>query len=368
MENKLIHNSLSRLEGLRGMAAIYVLIHHARLLLTQPYTEGYLKHPEQYSSFDKIFVYGSAVFKFGHEAVILFFVLSGFVIHLKQAKQISTASNSFNLADYLQKRALRIYPTLLFSLLLTYLLDLLWGEISKTYALENYTFGSFISNLVLIPQSAAWGNNYPIWSLKHEWFFYLIYPLLLFLTQKKVIYSFATCVVMLIWYIFKQDIPLVGMAAYTLTIWWMGVFTAETFYGRYKLTLKHLVFLVPGSTILLFTKLNQNLVGHDIIVGLLMTGVLAYILFSNSQIVQYICDKFLFFGTFSYSIYLLHFPLMEFLKRLILLYSAKHALPFHFGFVIAGSVLSLLIIYVLYTATEKPSQRLKAAIFKTEIN
>jgi peptidoglycan/LPS O-acetylase OafA/YrhL len=53
-------NSLHQLDSLRGFAAAYVVVHHAHLA------------PQS--------AFGNLLF-FGQEAVILFFLLSGFVIH-----------------------------------------------------------------------------------------------------------------------------------------------------------------------------------------------------------------------------------------------------------------------------------------------
>ena len=74
------------LHGIRGLAALYVVVGHARWLLWEGYSGGYIKHPEKYTFFEKIQVYFFTSFKFGHEVVLLFFVLSGFVIHLSSNK------------------------------------------------------------------------------------------------------------------------------------------------------------------------------------------------------------------------------------------------------------------------------------------
>ena len=64
------YNSLQILDSLRGVTALYVLVHHARLLFTQPYYEGYMLYKDQYNLVDQILVYGLSIFKYGHEAVI----------------------------------------------------------------------------------------------------------------------------------------------------------------------------------------------------------------------------------------------------------------------------------------------------------
>ena len=77
------------LDSLRGFAAIYVMVGHARALLWEGYSDGYLKHPEDYSLSGKLIVYLLGAFNHGHEAVMLFFVLSGFLIHLNNGRRLT---------------------------------------------------------------------------------------------------------------------------------------------------------------------------------------------------------------------------------------------------------------------------------------
>lgn len=162
--------NLKALDGIRGLSALYILIHHSRLALTMSYQNGLNLHPEKYEWYDKFMVYFFGLFKFGHEAVIVFFVLSGFLIHLRQAKP-DFNFDEFRIRYYLKKRIIRIYPTLLTSFLLCLILDYifyLYTGNSFVSIFSKYDLYAFISNLFLIPNSYAWGNNFPIWSLKHE--------------------------------------------------------------------------------------------------------------------------------------------------------------------------------------------------------
>ena len=80
------------LDGLRGLAAFYVMVEHARWLLWEGFTEGYRTHPVHYSLIGKCLVFGLSTFRWGHEAVIFFSVLSGFVIHLRYAAGLKNDS------------------------------------------------------------------------------------------------------------------------------------------------------------------------------------------------------------------------------------------------------------------------------------
>lgn len=119
-----MREELKALDGLRGLAAFYVLIHDAGLGLTQSYQHGFAIHPEKYEWYDRLVVYVFACFKYGHEAVIIFFILSGFLIHLKQARPEFTFNN-FDIRTCFQKRFFRIYPTLIISIILCMTCDLL---------------------------------------------------------------------------------------------------------------------------------------------------------------------------------------------------------------------------------------------------
>ncbi|RYG06835.1 MAG: acyltransferase, partial [Chitinophagaceae bacterium] len=229
---------LKTLEGIRGLAAMYVLIHHARLALTQSYKTGYVQQPELYTWYNKVAVHILALFKFGNEAVLIFFVLSGFVIHLKHATP-SYNYRYFSWKDFLKKRIIRIYPTLIASLLLCILIDFLihlFYGISIQQLFSKYTIASLTFNLLLIPDSEAWGVNAPIWSLKHEWFFYLTYPVLLCLSSLKKYYSLFLVITLAISYFAGLKIPFIGAAAYTISIWFLGCILAETYQMGYRIS------------------------------------------------------------------------------------------------------------------------------------
>jgi peptidoglycan/LPS O-acetylase OafA/YrhL len=78
------------LDGLlRGLADLYVMIGNAGWLFWEDCIEGYLKHTLEYNWIDKKLMYFLSIFKFEHESVFLFFVLSGFVIHKGYVKKIN---------------------------------------------------------------------------------------------------------------------------------------------------------------------------------------------------------------------------------------------------------------------------------------
>ena len=91
------------IEAIRGFAAIYVVLDHI-IFLYQPY----IFCPE-YKHIMK------ALFGLGHPAVLLFFIVSGFSIHYSSS---NLAHNRKSICEYFYKRIRRIYPLFVFSLLL----------------------------------------------------------------------------------------------------------------------------------------------------------------------------------------------------------------------------------------------------------
>src|SRR5260221_7151810 len=81
------------LDGLRALAAFYVLVHHALWLARSTPATG---------TWAKVLAVLSLAFKHGHAAVIFFFVLSGFVIHLRYAKHLEAdpLGARFNWLDF----------------------------------------------------------------------------------------------------------------------------------------------------------------------------------------------------------------------------------------------------------------------------
>ena len=111
------------------------------------------------------------------EAVVIFFVLSGFVIaHATEGRRVSAT-------DYAVARLARIYSVALPALLATFLLDgigrAIRPEIYQPLALLPY-LGAFLFVNQLWYLDTGVGSNAPYWSLNYEVWYYLLFALLTF--------------------------------------------------------------------------------------------------------------------------------------------------------------------------------------------
>ncbi len=145
---------LEQLDGLRGICALVVLVHH---MLSLP-------HPSIYPIADPKLVEQilDILGSLGLVAVIIFFVLSGFVIGYTTPGQYSGEEAK----KYLLKRLIRLYPIYLFALLLSFFFSANLPSIKDIFGVIFFTQGWFIPQI---------NNNEPLWTLHYEFMFYLLF-------------------------------------------------------------------------------------------------------------------------------------------------------------------------------------------------
>ena len=146
------------LTGLRGLAALYVVLFHCNV--AYPFPSGlipFMRH--------------------GYIAVDLFFILSGFVMAMTAAPLFENGFTLANFKRFLSLRLARIYPLFaLTTLLMAALMVTALRTTTDTVELGRQLF----FNLTL---THAWGLAKPIvppsWSIGTEWVAYLLFPLTL---------------------------------------------------------------------------------------------------------------------------------------------------------------------------------------------
>ncbi|MDR5774473.1 MULTISPECIES: acyltransferase [unclassified Caballeronia] len=155
------NNRYEALDGLRGVAALAVMISH----LSQ-----------------------EMLFRNAYEAVDLFFVLSGFVIAHSYGARLQ---NGMTNAEYIKRRIIRLYPMLIFSLLIGLPVFIEAGR----EGLTNFSSGNIISstlyNSFLAPYIGELGgpifpSNPPAWSLFFEMVASLSFVLIVRLQMRSI--------------------------------------------------------------------------------------------------------------------------------------------------------------------------------------
>ncbi|WP_211763113.1 acyltransferase family protein [Kutzneria sp. CA-103260] len=171
------------LDGLRGLAALFVVLHHSYLMAFPGFP---VTHAPAWTGF----------LLYGHFAVVVFIVLSGFSL------AVSPARNGWRLdskAKFARRRAWRIlppyWPALLFSLLIAWTLVPQPGEgvpTGKTVVV----YGLLVQDVFGSPSP-----NGAFWSIAVEAQLYFVFPLLLLTLRRfgaAVMLGAATGIVVLI--------------------------------------------------------------------------------------------------------------------------------------------------------------------------
>ncbi|MEV5040312.1 acyltransferase family protein [Microbacterium sp. LMI1x-1-1.1] len=159
-ERKLSPRVRAGLDVARAAAAVYVVLHHA------------------------IHVGGpvGVLFSFGQEAVLVFFLLSGFVIFANERDR------SVRPGGYFLRRLRRIYPPMVFAMLVS---TALWavGLITATPTLTSAIGTLFavqdISFLKPGVITDPYLGNSPLWSLSYEIAFYAAFPLVMIMWRRS---------------------------------------------------------------------------------------------------------------------------------------------------------------------------------------
>lgn len=160
-------DSLQAFSGIRGFACLCVILFH----LTDPPTI------KNYPFLDQIsFIRNLAFIEHGHRWVILFFVLSGFVLTLKYLKGFEK--------NYLRNRIIRIFPLHWFLIILFLFRR---SQDSNRFSDDSLLHQMFLTQSWFHDYRLTW--NYPAWTLSSEWFLYLFFFFILTSFRKKIINS-----------------------------------------------------------------------------------------------------------------------------------------------------------------------------------
>jgi peptidoglycan/LPS O-acetylase OafA/YrhL len=229
------------IEAIRGMAAIYVMLGHL-VLLYKPY--------QFFPGYEFVI---KTIFGFGHQAVLLFFIVSGF--------SITYSSPNFNenqkieLREYYFKRFRRIYPLFFISLIIS-VITLLITE--NSFELRRIILSFvFLTDISKGSISNPISTNFPIWSLSYEVIYYILFPTLYYLITrfgKKRTFIIVLAVSIIAGSLNLLTVPnhLFNVFQYSW-VWLAGSYLAAAYRKRTQLVIKNLNGLVIFSVAFMLT-------------------------------------------------------------------------------------------------------------------
>jgi len=365
------------LDALRGFAAFCVLLNHWRDALFVDYEAIARHHPLTGAAY--------LVAGLGHQAVVVFFVLSGFLVGGSVLRSVRTGNWSWR--AYLLARLSRLYVVLLPALLLGGSLDWLGMHMPGTEAVysghsgmhalmvnvhstltwpilaEN---GLFLQTIALPVISRypvpTFGSNGALWSLSYEFWYYLAFPFLVFLMagSRSSKMRFLSCLVLVAWgWFVGSQIVLLGAT------WLMGALI--TFLPAFPLRRKWTRGLAIVLALALFGAglVQGKLLGtlaSDLVLGLAVTLMIWVTLHCATMplptVYVHVAHRA---AHSSYTLYLVHLPMLIFLKASLHL---PRAYPGWHVYVAGAAVLMAVVLYaqLIYEAFEKNTDRVRGWI------
>lgn len=362
------------LDGMRGTAALYVVFYHALMAGIYP-SNGSWFPPE----FPRWMVTAAQPLRYGHFAVVVFIALSGYCLTLPVARKTAPYVAK-DLWHFFLRRARRILPPYYAALALVILIDTSVPEIGHAHdwfwkiTMPATSAPMLLSHLFLVHNlNPEWfsGIDYPTWSVATEWQIYGLFAAVLLPLWRRV-GPYVTLILALAF----------GLIIHRLFDWrfdgacpqFVGVFTlgmAAAFWTQlppswFLRTPWNAISVISTGIVIAMVVLRpiwwrQHTFLVDPLIGV---AAVSLIILCRKNIEQVPAQpSFLLtllqsswavrLGAFSYSLYLMHAPVLGVLQ--LWLRHMNYPVALQFGVLLfIGTPLSLVVSYVFHIAFERP--------------
>lgn len=337
------------LDGFRGLAILGVVIFHTTILrATAPIDDWY--------------------FKFGRSlwiGVDLFFVLSGFLI---TGILYGSKSGKNYFRNFYARRTLRIFP--LYLLVVSVSVFLLPGVTHHFPALgdKQWWYWTYMSNFLVVQEGFRHLVLGPTWSLAIEEQFYIVWPFLVYFLSRKTV--MRLCLLMIVaacgirwWLLFSGEnvINHVYVATYTrMDALAVGALLAlaargpDGIRGLFPWIWVPFLLCLPAAFHFLieghFNKKLPEMIKYGYSLAAVLFGSSLVIALSRPEfgLVHWLLTRktLLFYGKYSYAIYLFNRPLVDLLEEH---WFAPNHLPRLYGSSIPGQVAFTLAVLAIST-------------------
>jgi peptidoglycan/LPS O-acetylase OafA/YrhL len=299
---------IKALDGLRGVAALLVMLSHFNLVVPR-------------------FLHGAA-HESGHAGVMIFFILSGFLMGLLY---LAEPPNSRAVAQFLVRRGARVIPLYLAVILACLVVATIASDRAWVYRLDGWE--TLLSHLLLIRGDGVF------WTVPVEIQFYLLVPLIWLAFARApratiigLIVAIAAIYLARLAYV-PPDKSIVGRLMVGLPYFLAGLVLSRCITPKAGGRGWDVAFLAAGGSLLL---LYPNLVPQSVLGGIdywfnpvsLLLVALLLIASLRSRLAERILGgrPLRFLGQISYAIYLLHFVAIMNLSRFAALYPKTYLL------------------------------------------
>jgi peptidoglycan/LPS O-acetylase OafA/YrhL len=351
------------LDAMRGIAALLVLLDHCHNLFS-PSSARPCEHPH-------ITYLLYALSSAGAEAVVLFFMLSGYLISGSVLRSLQ--QGRWNWKDYLTHRLVRLWLVLIPALVLCAMWDISrlaytgvlspgGAGLSALLGAENMTPKTFAGNVLFVQQIYVhtFGSDRVLWSLAAEFWYYMLFPLGLLALRKE------TTMGMRVVY----GLGFFGVAAFAgravvglFPVWLCGAVLAMVAAPKIGWGIRWLTSLLYAPWVFFFamTPWHWRYIKMDYILGGLTMGFLWVMLSARQKVDErmWVVKASRSLAGISYSLYLVHYPFLAFLAAVSVGMGKWPAAPVYLLAGLAVCVLAILYSYGVAACTEWHNERVR---------
>ena len=360
------------MDALRGGAAAAVFLTHWRALFFADYPQ--IAHP---NGAVKLLY---ALTGLGHSAVMIFFVLSGFLITSSINRAL--AQGRWSWGWYAEQRLTRLYVVLIPALILGAVWDTLGLHLFRNAPIylaapdyqfmlnfplaQHLTAKNWFGCLFFLQgiRAGIFGSNGPLWSLSYEFWYYVIFPLglLVFVRKSSLPVRLGCAAASLILLVFVGK----TIALY-FVVWLLGALLCAcrpTRFAEHRVVGIGLGLLFALSLAAPRFKLLPSGLLSDFSVALTFFALLYFVLhFKHKAPGAAYTKAARALSNISYSLYLIHVPVLIFLNAFLLGQRARwQPTPQHLaeGILLAACV--ILYTYAIWSVTEARTGWVRAKI------
>jgi len=360
-------------DGLRALAALTVFVNHAYAQVW----EGPKDRGDPSAALTPL----SYSLVAGHLAVTVFIVISGFCLTLPVLKAGDRLRGG--VSEFLQRRVVRILPPYYAAVLLS--LALIWTVIGEpTGTLWDVpirvSLSSILAHVFLLQDLFGTGSiNYVLWSIAVECQIYLVFPLLL-VSWRRLGPGATTALALAAGYAVRMGFDgtrIARMNSHFLGMFVLGMlaaYIARSPDQRYQwlrrrfpwATVSALGFATVVGMVAFWNVLRFRFgfISVDLVVGVMAAAALVLTSRGDKSLLgsTFGWRPLAFVGTFSYSLYLIHAPLLQVIWQYGL-NPAGVGSDAMFGILMTDGLLSILCTsYLFYKAFEAPAMRAASRI------
>ncbi|MFL5306241.1 MAG: acyltransferase family protein [Polyangia bacterium] len=374
MERPTTTPHLRYLDGVRGLAAVYVLLHHAALNM-----------PARLGASLAVRLVNKAT-GLGHYAVDVFIVLSGYCLMLP----VVNGRKTLSIDRFVKSRFVRIVPPYWAAMVLSLvLIQLVIGRRTGTHwdVSLPVTGRDVLLHTFLIHdwmRSSAAKINHTYWSVAVEWQIYFLFPLILALWRRigALRTVLATTVVSYgvwaaLWFLDVGNPSPWGSSVYYVALFTFGMLSAQI--AEWLVAAKggaagvalarplRLAVLVVGAAVLGFSAgvVHVPLQLRSVVVGAwaALFLVSCRVSFGSSAAVKLLSGgAAVWFGKRAYSLYLVHAPILQLVYQYVLAPRSLSPTALTVTTMIVSVPICIAVANAFFWAVEKPFHRLSRRV------